>query len=86
MRAEGLVLPPPVNTRIVMVGAHLDSVLPQPLKAAGSELPATIKTYTGPVSNDAASAEFTQVVNATDALRTGTYSKTLTFTLSTTTP
>ena len=60
--------------------------LPQPLKAAGSELPAIVKTYTGPVSNDAASVEFTQLVNATDALRTGSYSKTLTFTLSTTTP
>ena len=60
--------------------------LPRPLKAAGSELPGTIKTYTGPVSNDAASAEFTQLVNSTDALRTGSYSKTLTFTLSTTSP
>ena len=29
---------------------------------------------------------FTQAIGATDALRTGTYSKTLTFTLSTTTP
>ena len=29
---------------------------------------------------------FRQHVNANDALRTGTYSKTLTFTLSTTTP
>jgi hypothetical protein len=60
--------------------------LPQPLKAAGSELPAVVKSYTGPVSNDAASIEFSQQVNSTDALRTGTYSKTLTFTLSTTSP
>ena len=30
--------------------------------------------------------EFSQLVNATDPLRTGTYSKTLTYTLSTTTP
>jgi hypothetical protein len=45
-----------------------------------------VKTYTGPVSNDAASVEFTQLVNATDALRTGSYSKVLTFTLSTTMP
>ncbi len=45
-----------------------------------------MKTYTGPVSNDAAPVVFTQLVNATDALRTGSYSKVLTFTLSTTTP
>ena len=30
--------------------------------------------------------QFSQLINATDALRTGTYNKTLTFTLSTTTP
>ena len=45
-----------------------------------------MKTYAGPVFNDAAPVTFTQLVNATDALRTGSYSKTLTFTLSTTTP
>ena len=44
------------------------------------------KTYTGPVSNDAAAVEFSQQINANDALRTGAYSKTLTFTLSTTAP
>jgi M6 family metalloprotease-like protein len=60
--------------------------LPQPLKAEGQELPATVKTYSAPVSNDAAQIEFSQVVNANDPLRTGTYAKTLTFTLSTTTP
>ena len=32
------------------------------------------------------SLEFSQAIAANDALRTGTYSKTLTFTLSTTTP
>jgi X-Pro dipeptidyl-peptidase len=60
--------------------------LPQPLKAGGSNLPATVKTYSGPVSNDAAAVQFSQQINATDALRTGAYSKTLTFTLSTTQP
>ena len=60
--------------------------LPQPLKVAGSTLPATVKTWTQPVSNDAVTIPFTQSIAATDALRTGTYSKTLTFTLSTTTP
>jgi hypothetical protein len=42
--------------------------------------------WTGPVSNDAVTITFKQHIDATDALRTGAYSKTLTFTLSTTTP
>ena len=45
-----------------------------------------VKTYDGPVSNDAATVTFTQAIGASDALRTGAYSKTLTFTLSTTNP
>ena len=43
-------------------------------------------TYPGPVSNDAVSIGFRQHIGAGQGLRTGTYSKTLTFTLSTTTP
>jgi hypothetical protein len=42
--------------------------------------------YSAPISNDEVSLQFAQQVNANDALRTGTYSKTLTFTLSTTNP
>jgi hypothetical protein len=38
------------------------------------------------VSNDTVTLGFSQLINSGDALRTGTYSKTLTFTLSTTTP
>ena len=45
-----------------------------------------LKTYAAPVSNDVVPVTFTQKIAATDALRTGAYSKTLTFTLSTTTP
>jgi hypothetical protein len=60
--------------------------LAQPLKVGGQELPATVKTYDGPVSNDAVTLGFSQEIGANEALRTGTYSKTLTFTLSTTTP
>ena len=44
------------------------------------------KTYSGPVSNDLVTVLFTQPVAATDALRTGAYAKTLTYTLSTTNP
>ncbi len=51
---------------------------------AGS--PLTLLTYNGPVSNDAVTIGFRQHIAANQALRTGAYSKTLTFTLSTTTP
>ena len=76
--------------------------LPQPLQATGSQrgqhghgvqqrrlvgLAAEPAARTAaPISNDAVSLQFSQLVNANDALRTGTYSKTLTFTLSTTNP
>ena len=52
----------------------------------GSASPTALKTYTAPISNDQVTLTFKQRVNANDALRTGTYSKTLTFTLSTTSP
>jgi hypothetical protein len=75
--------------------------LPQPLQArarnaantgtafnnvGSSASPLNLLQYDGPISNDAVSLQFSQLVNANDALRTGTYSKTLTFTLSTTAP
>ncbi len=47
--------------------------------------PLTLLTYTNPVSNDAVTINFQQLIGATDPLRTGTYSKTLTFTLSSST-
>jgi X-Pro dipeptidyl-peptidase len=52
----------------------------------GSSAPTTLLTYGGPVSNDPVTLGFKQPIGATDVLRTGTYSKTLTFTLSTTAP
>jgi hypothetical protein len=52
----------------------------------GSAAPTTLLTYGTPISNDPVTLAFNQHVGATDALRTGSYSKTLTFTLSTTTP
>jgi hypothetical protein len=51
-----------------------------------SSSPLGLLSYSGPVSNDAVSIAFQQAIGANDALRTGSYSKTLTFTLSTTTP
>ena len=52
----------------------------------GSANPTTLLTYTGPKSNDSVTVNFRQTIGANDALRTGAYAKTLTFTLSTTTP
>ncbi len=48
--------------------------------------PLALLTYNVPVSNDVLTIGFKQPVAANDALRTGSYSKTLTFTLSTTQP
>jgi hypothetical protein len=42
--------------------------------------------WTAPVSNDTVGITFKQLIKANDPLRTGNYSKTVTFTLSTTTP
>ena len=55
--------------------------LPSALQVAFSK-----STWSAPVSNDPVTITFTQHIGATDALRTGSYAKTLTFTLSTTTP
>jgi hypothetical protein len=75
--------------------------LPQPLQArarnatntgtaynnvGSSASPLNLLAYDAPISNDAVTLQFSQLVNANDALRTGTYSKALTFTLSTTQP
>jgi hypothetical protein len=64
--------------------------LAQPLLVAGSPLsfatPATVKTYSAPVSNDVVPVGFSQTIGANEPLRTGSYSKTLTFTLSTANP
>ena len=55
-------------------------------RSAARRAPTSLLTYAAPVSNDSATVEFKQTIGAADPLRTGTYSKTLTFTLSTTTP
>jgi hypothetical protein len=69
--------------------------LPQALQAnagggfaavGGSSAPTVLKTWSGPTSNEATPIAFKQSIGANDALRTGSYSKTLTFTLSTTNP
>jgi dienelactone hydrolase len=56
-----------------------------PFGAIGAA-PLSLLAYPGPVSNDAVALEFRQHIDGGEALRTGTYGKTLTFSLSTTTP
>ncbi|HEY6890499.1 MAG TPA: M14 family metallopeptidase, partial [Solirubrobacter sp.] len=90
--------PSSVNTGKLMNGTF---TLAQPLQAmatsaggtgsafkpvGGSAAPTTLLTYSAPKSNDAVTMTFKQTIGRTEALRTGPYSKTLTFTLSTTTP
>ena len=52
----------------------------------GSASPLQLLTYNTPVGLDVATLTFKQSIGRTEALRTGGYSKTLTFTLSTTNP
>ena len=63
----------------------LDPAAPAFKPLTGMSAPTELLTYGGPVSGSAV-VTFKQAIAATDALRTGSYSKTLTFTLSTTNP
>jgi hypothetical protein len=70
--------------------------LPQPLQVKASSplgtggalapVGGTVLTYATPATHDPVTVAFRQTIGAGDALRTGSYSKTLTFTLSTTNP
>ena len=55
--------------------------LPQPLRVEIAP-----NAWSGPVSNGSSTITLRQAIGANDALRTGIYSRTLTFTLSTTSP
>jgi hypothetical protein len=48
--------------------------------------PLALHSYAGPIANDPLTIRFKQSIGANEALRTGTYSKALTLTLSTTSP
>ena len=90
--------PSPNHTGHLVNGSFF---LPQPLRVralnaansgtafnlvGSSASPLNLLAYDGPISNDAVTLQFRQSIGANDALRTGTYGKTLTFTLSTTSP
>jgi hypothetical protein len=72
--------------RLVNGSFALAQVLQAGTGGTYAPIPATIKTWNGPVSNDQVTVGFKQSIGANEPLRTGTYSKTLTFTLSTTNP
>jgi hypothetical protein len=58
-----------------------------PFAPVGSSAsPTTLLGYSGPVSNDAVTLRFAQDISETEGLRSGTYGKTVTFTLATTQP
>jgi LmbE family N-acetylglucosaminyl deacetylase len=75
-------LPQPLNARATKAGTTGTAFNP----VGSSASPLNLLTWNAPVSNDAVTIEFKQSIGANDALRTGSYSKTLTFTLSTTMP
>jgi hypothetical protein len=72
------------DARLTVDGGRLANgafTLSEPLQVAFSE-----SSWSAPVSNDLVTIGFKQHIGATEPLRTGTYSRTLTFALSTTTP
>ena len=73
-------LPQPLQVRAA--NAATPSSTFAPLSAAATPLLA----YTGPVNGDAVTIGFRQAIGAGDVLRSGTYAKSVTFALSTTTP
>jgi hypothetical protein len=52
----------------------------------GASAPTAVATWAGPIANGAVNLQFRQLISATENLRSGSYNKTLTFTLSTTAP
>ena len=87
-----------VSDRSATATGHLVNgtlALPQALQVAaggpfaplgGSATPTLLKSWTGPIASEPLSLEFKQPVAATDKLLAGQYGKTVTFTLSSTTP
>ena len=73
-------LPQPLQIRASTVAN------PSPAFAPLAGSPLTLASWTGPASSAPVTLGFRQSIGASDPLRTGTYSKSLTFTLSTTSP
>ncbi len=76
-------LPQPLNARAINSTNPTQAFAPL-AEATGTATP--LLSYPGPVNSDVVTLGFRQAIGAGDVLRAGTYSKQLTFTLSTTTP
>jgi sugar phosphate isomerase/epimerase len=76
-------LPSPLNARAQNAANAANAYAPL-AEAIGA--PLSLLTYTGPTNVDPVTIGFRQAIGAGDVLRSGSYSKTLTFTLSTTAP
>jgi hypothetical protein len=76
-------LPSPLNARAIDAGNPTQAFAPL-AEATGTAT--TLLSYAGPVNSDIVTLGFRQAIGAGDVLRSGTYSKQLTFTLSTTAP
>ena len=72
----------PLRCLLALVGGLVLAAAFEPV----SGTPLGLKSYGGPVSNDSLTIDLQQSIGSTDPLRTGVYSKTLVFTLSTTSP
>ena len=80
--------PSPLYTNHLVNGS---SALAQPLQAKAANgtygsLPTGVKFWGAPTASEQVPIEFKQPIGASEALRTGSYGKSLTFTLSTTSP
>ena len=75
-----------VNGAFALPQALQARISPTGVFGALGSTPVALQSYTAPISNDLLSIEFKQPIAATDPLRTGTYAKTVVFTLSTTSP
>jgi sugar phosphate isomerase/epimerase len=76
-------LPQVLQTRAVNAANPGTAYVPL---AETSGTPTQLLSWSGPVTSDPVTLGFRQSIGATDVLRSGSYSKALTFTLSTTTP
>jgi len=65
---------------------QLNASSPAGTGGALAPIPATLLTYSAPTSHDPVTIGFLQRIGANEPLRTGTYAKTLTLTLSTDEP
>jgi sugar phosphate isomerase/epimerase len=72
----------PFGLRVVGAGETPGAYNP----LAAVTTPQALRSWSGPVTNDTLTLGFRQSIGAAEALRAGTYSRTLTFSLSTTTP